>query len=488
MKEVRLLPVLSFTCLWFIVAAVLFWLSGCQTDNKNSPLNVILITVDDLGWRDLGCYGSTYYETPNIDRLASRSFVFSQAYAAAAICSPSRAAIMTGMYPARLGLTDWIRARFQGGSIENVIGYDTLETKPLLTPKNPFHLPVIPKTLAGELKSSGYVTAHIGKWHLGAEHYGPENMGFDYNVAGCDYGQPPSYFDPYEWRPEGEGQQAVLGFPTMKARKKGEYLTDREAWEAAAFLRKHKSDPFFLHLNHYAVHTPIQAKEEIIAGYVEKQDRQGSPEYAAMIHSVDEALGTLVHVLDSLRLTDQTMILFTSDNGGLKGERFTDNSPLRSGKGYPYEGGIRVPLIIYHPAIKPSRTIEEPVIGMDLFATIAASCGLSDEQMDKVDGENLLPLLSSEDPLERHRLVWHFPHYRGSDVVPYSILRSKDWKLIKYYGIEDNFELFNLAQDPSEKFNLSTELPDLLAEMEASLDVMLTNMNAKLPIIKSEPF
>lgn len=298
------------------------------------PPNIIIVHVDDLGWTDLGCFGSGYYETPHIDRLAGGGMSFTNAYAAAAVCSPSRAALLTGRYPARLGITDWIRASFNADAWEPgtpIPEFESVDSRRLSTPVNQPYLPHEEITLAEHLKPAGYVTAHIGKWHLGREDWFPDSQGFDYNIGGCDFGQPPSYFDPYQ-------NERVKGIPTLPPRREGEYLTEREGDEAVGFIRSHKDEPFFIYYAPYAVHTPIQAKPAVEARYEAKvKTNQTNPAYAAMVESVDDAVGRIMATLEELKLAERTLVLFTSDNGGLM--RVTDNAPLRDGKGSPYEVG-----------------------------------------------------------------------------------------------------------------------------------------------------
>ncbi|MEC7883421.1 MAG: sulfatase, partial [Verrucomicrobiota bacterium] len=339
--------------------------------------NIILILVDDLGWMDLSGQGSSYYETPNLDRLAAQGMRFTNAYAASAVCSPTRAAVQTGRYPARLGVTDWIRSRFQGGAIpadkENPAGF-TGGRRNFLVPKNALWMESEEITIAELLKPAGYISCHIGKWHLGADDWYPQKQGYDFNFGGCDYGQPPSYFDPYN---NSKHKHAMIraGIPHLPGRKPGQYLSDREAEEAVDFIEKHNDKPFFLNLNNYAVHTPIQAKEAVTAKYDKKPKTiQKNAKYAAMVESVDDCVGRIMAVLEKHRIADRTVIIFTSDNGGLLGP--TNNSPLRSGKGYAYEGGIRVPLLIKWPGVvNPGTTSDQPVISVDYFPTIAEVTG-----------------------------------------------------------------------------------------------------------------
>jgi len=303
---------------------------------EQRPPNFVLVLVDDLGWTDLGCQGSRYYETPNIDRLARQGMRFTSAYAACAVCSPTRAAVQTGRYPARVGVTDWIRARFQGGIIgpdgKNPTGYAGSSSRRLLCPKNALFMELDELTIAEALKPAGYVTCHIGKWHLGQQAHFPEKQGYDFNFGGCDLGQPPSYFDPYK------SKRAYYEIPNLPPRRPGEYLTDREADEAVSFIRAHREQPFFLNLCHYCVHTPLMGKKDVVAKYQSKpKTNHNNPVYAAMVESVDDCMGRILQTLDETGLAAQTLVIFTSDNGGLLGP--TDNAPLRAGKGCPYEGG-----------------------------------------------------------------------------------------------------------------------------------------------------
>ena len=440
--------------------------------------NFVFILVDDLGWIDTGCYGSKFYETPNIDRLAAEGMRFTDAYAACAVCSPTRAAVMTGRYPARLGVTDWIRSRFQGGKIpadkKNPTEYVGGKNKKLLCPPNALWMELEEITIAEALKSAGYTSCHIGKWHLGADDWYPDRQGFDFNVGGCDFGQPPNYFDPYSRKGQGP-------IPTLESRRKGEYLTEREADEAVKFIRRHKDKPFFLYMAHYAVHTPIQAKADLVAKYkAKKPTNQKNPTYAAMIESVDDAVGRICSALDELNLAERTIIFFTSDNGGLMG--VTHNAPLRAGKGYPYEGGIREPLIVRWPkVIKPGTVSHEPVTSVDYFPTVCQAAGVPLPRDRDIDGVSILGHLKSNgiQKLNRDTLFWHFPHYRGN-IMPYSIIREGNWKLIKRYEGK-TFELYNLKGDLSESNDLSEILPAKVRQLNAKLTRWLKLSGAKLP-------
>ena len=442
---------------------------------KDRP-NVVLVLIDDMGWTDAACYGSRYYETPNIDRLAEAGMKFTNGYAACAVCSPTRAAVMTGRYPARLGVTDWIRSRFQGGKIpadkKNPSGYAGGRNHKVLCPRNALWMELDEITIAEALKPAGYTSCHIGKWHLGPDDQYPDRQGFDYNIGGCDYGQPPSYFDPYKNPRQGQ-------IPTIKPRKEGEYLTDREADEAVTFIKKHHKKPFFLYMAHYAVHTPLQARKDLVAKYKAKTPtNQKNPTYAAMVHSVDDALGRIMATLDECGVAGNTLVIFTSDNGGLLGP--TNNAPLRAGKGHPYEGGIREPLIVRWPrAVKPGTTCHVPVTSVDYFPTVCEAAGVPLPKDRPIDGESIMPLLAQTGTLKRDAIFWHFPHYRGG-IVPYSIIRAGDWKLLKRYDGK-TWELFNLKDDLSETTDLADKHPDVVRRLDARLVAHLKTIGAKMP-------
>ncbi|MEL6674307.1 MAG: sulfatase [Bacteroidota bacterium] len=489
-----LTPVLSAPFRALLSIFFLFGAFACQevTPPPASPPNVILVVVDDLGWQDLSIQGSKKYETPHIDQLAQGGMRFTDAYAACAVCSPSRAALMTGRYPVRYGVTDWIRSRFQGGEIpednKNPQGFTYTEDKPLMVPENALWLERREITLAEWLKPAGYTSAHIGKWHLGPDDWYPTRQGFDENYGGCDYGQPPSYFDPYS-RPEHAHPMIQAGIPTLTPRDSGEYLTDREGDEAVAFIERNaQQGPFFLYLAHYAVHTPIQAKDSLTAAYEAKlADKGGHASYAAMIASVDEAMGKILATLKKEKLEENTLILFTSDNGGLDQEGWpTDNAPLRSGKGYPYEGGIRVPFIAYWPGtIAAGQESSRLVTGVDVFPTLAEIAGLDLPPETSIDGYSLWTHFKkgAETAVGRGPLFWHFPHYRGRDVAPYSIIREGKWKLIRYYDGTPT-ELYDLENDLGESRNLATDEINQVRMMETRLDAWLLATSAKVPRAK----
>jgi arylsulfatase A-like enzyme len=475
---------------YFVLLPLTLTSACAKVEQAPNPPNVVLITIDDLGWTDLACYGSRYYETPNLDRLASQGMKFTDAYAAAAVCSPTRAALMTGRYPARIGITDWIHARFQLHEFNETLpedgifpgGYVTRPDRRLQCPLNPWWMEHDEITIAEVLKPAGYTSCHIGKWHLGTDDWYPESQGFDINIGGCDFGQPPTYFDPYYSDKYGEGD-----IPTLTPRRKGEYLTDREAFEAVEFIREHRDGPFFLHLAHYAVHTPIEGKPELVRKYEAKtpEGKQTSPTYAAMVESVDDSVGRVVETLEELGLIENTMILFTSDNGGLQRPTSTDNAPLRSGKGYPYEGGIRIPQIVrWDGVVEPGSVSKTPVISVDVLPTVCEALGVEIPFDRPIDGVSLMPLLTQGGEIVRDSIFWHFPHYRG-EIMPYSIVRTGDWKLIKRYE-GTRFELYNLEEDLGEERDLADRFPDRVEELDGRLEAWLKDTGAKVPRVNPD--
>jgi arylsulfatase A len=443
-----------------ILVLVLASLLGAAPSRAaDRPPNVVIILIDDLGWTDLGCYGSDLYETPNLDRLASEGMRFTDAYAACTVCSPTRAALLTGKYPARLHLTDWIH------------GHRRPKAK-LRPPEWTEALPHPEVTLAEALKPAGYVSASIGKWHLGdAADRWPTHHGFDRNVAGFGAGSPPSYFAPYH-------------IPTLGDGPAGEYLADRLAEEAVRFIEASKHRPFLLYWPHYAVHTPLQAKRDLIAKYERKIRpglRHANPTYAAMVQSMDEAVGRVVGAIDRLGLAEETVIIFTSDNGGLELSGVTENAPLRAGKGSAYEGGVRVPLIVRWPGVVPKATIcDEPVISNDLFPTILELAGVAGRG-DATDGRSLVTLLRDPDAtLDRDALFWHYPHYHPGGATPYSAIRARDWKLVEFFE-DGRVELYHLAEDIGERRDLAREMPERAAGLRGRLDAWRERVGAQRP-------
>ncbi len=429
-------------------------------------LNVVLVVADDLGWADLGCYGSTYHKTPNLDRLASEGLRFTHGYAACPVCSPTRASIMTGKYPQRMGITDWLPGR-----------PDRPDSK-LKRPQLVNDLPVSETTIAAAFKKAGYVTGLIGKWHLGGKDATPEKHGFDVNIGGDHTGTPLSYFAPFVGKKD---NRAMPGLETAPA---GEYLTDRFAAEAEKFIDHNKEKPFFLYLPHNAPHTPLRAKAEVIAKYKERPfGQQGNPIYAAMLESLDEAVGRVLKKLDDLKLTERTIVIFTSDNGGLATLEgmpapATINSPLREGKGYLYEGGIRVPLIVKWPgSVKSGTTTSVPACSIDFFPTLLSACAVTSEA--KTDGINLVSVLKGG-KMEREAIYWHYPHYANQGSKPGGAIRAGNFKLIEFYE-NDRRELFDVVADVGEGRNLAAEKPDMVKKLADQLAAWRTSVGAKMP-------
>lgn len=422
---------------------------------KRKP-NFVFFLIDDLGRTDLGCYGSIFYETPHIDQLASQGMKFTNAYAACTVCSPTRASILTGKYPARLHLTDWIP------------GHNLPHAKLKAPPFNQ-ELPLNELTIAEALAKAGYVSASIGKWHLGQEPFYPEKQGFNLNIAGTHKGQPPGYFSPYH-------------IDTLPDGPEGEYLTDRIAVEAIKLIEQNKDKPFFLYVPHFAVHTPIQAKAEIIKKYEAKRNPdqpQHHAAYAAMIESLDHAIGRVLAKSDELNLTENTIIFFTSDNGGLAS--VTSNTPLRAGKGTAYEGGIRVPLFIRWPGVVKAMTqCDAPVSSIDFYPTILEMAGINLPIANEIDGVSLVPLLKQTGSINRDALYWHYPHYHPGGAAPYSAIRRGDYKLIEFFE-DDHLELYHLKEDPGEQNNLVEEMPRLVDELHQSLIEWRKRVNAPMP-------
>lgn len=460
--------------------------SNSAKENNIKP-NFIFILVDDLGWTDLGYSGSTFYETPNIDSLSLYSIQFTNAYSTGSVCSPSRASIMTGKHPARLSITDWIP------------GNDPKDQR-LIGPKDLNELPLEELTIAEVFRTNGYKTFFGGKWHLGSVGFYPEDQGFDINMGGHEKGQPPGgYYVPYE-------------NPKLPDGPEGEYLTDRLTDESIKFLHEVGEDPFFLFLSYYTVHTPIQASKRHIDKFRKKlnglennkpQQRidgngittlnQRNPEYASMVYALDENIGRLLTTLKEMGLYDNSVIIFTSDNGGLSTLRKEYESvaptsvvPLRAGKGWLYEGGIRVPLLI-----KPSNFLSrnnictEPVMGYDFYPTLLSLAGIDPFPDQVIDGVDLGPILNGEKTLSRTELIWHYPHYHGSGWTPGAAIRQGDWKLIEFYETE-KVELYNLSDDISETEDLSLIYPEKASSLYQRLHELQISMNANKAILNPD--
>ena len=443
--------------------------------------NIVLILADDLGWADVGCNGGDLVETPAIDRLASEGVRFTQAYAPAPVCSPTRAAILTGKAPARLQITIWSEGAAQGPGRRKLVAAESLPD-----------LPHEEATLAEHLRSAGYLTALVGKWHLGDADHAPETQGFDVNIGGTHWGAPQTFWWPY--RGAGRFGSEYRYVPHLEFGREGEYLTDRLTDEAIRVIDHARSEdfPFFLDLAHHAPHTPIEAKPDRVAaaeGRLRPEMDHRNPVYAAMVTSLDESVGRIIEHLRVKGLDKNTIVVFTSDNGGYIGvDRkagqavpVTNNAPLRSGKGSCYEGGLRVPLIVRWPGLTGAgRTCDEPVVLTDLFPTLLAAAGVPLPAGVHCDGLDLAALLA--DPgsrLDRDALFFHYPHYYET-TTPVSAVRAGDWKLLHYFE-DDRVELYNLADDPGESADLAAREPSRSAGLRARLDAWLQSVGAAFP-------
>lgn len=454
----------------FYLTVFVLMLALASCSNPKKP-NIILFVVDDMGWTDVACFGSDLHETPNIDKLASSGMKFTNAYASCTVCSPTRASIMTGKYPARLHCTDWIDGH----------------KKPFAKMKIPnwtMYLDLDEVTLAEALKADGYNTIHLGKWHLGEdEKYWPTNQGFDVNIGGYSAGGPKGvgkpYFSPY-------------GNPRMTDGPEGEYLTERLANDAVSYIDNvnDKEEPFFMNFWFYNVHGPHFAKEEKVEKYKGKVNlgaQHTNPIYAAMVEHVDDAVGKVIQKLKGKGLYNNTIIIFTSDNGGLIGrnrtEKITDNTPLRHGKGGIYEGGVRVPFIaVWANKISQGKTNDTPIISADIYPTILGLTGVQGNEIQNrsFDGLDLSETLLANKELKRDAIYWHYPHYHTEGAKPYSAIRKGNWKAIEVFE-EDKVELYNLADDIGESNNLADKHPEKLKELMADLNKWRKDVGAQMP-------
>jgi len=437
------------TCV--LISVLSFCLCSAIPASGQKP-NFVFVLIDDMGWRDLGCFGSTFHETPNIDRLANEGMRFTNAYAACHVCSPTRASILTGLYPARLHLTDWLPGRPEPFAKLRIAKINQ-------------HLPHETITLAEALKPAGYASVSIGKWHLGGKGSLPTDHGFDSNVGGSAAGHHAGMFPPYR-------------IP-LTAGKKDEYLTDRLTDEALKFIEVNKDKPFFLYLPYYAVHRPLQAKADRIAKYKAKIKPgriQPDPVFAAMVDGVDENMGRLLAGLKRSGIENRTIVIFVSDNGSL--EHISPPLPLRAGKGTIYEGGLRVPLIVKWPGkTKPGTICSRPVISVDFYPTILEMAGLKPKQ--KLDGLSLVPLLKQQQTFKRRAIYWHYPHYSNDLLPPCGAVRMGSFKLIEFYE-DGRLELYDLAKDVGEKHNLAKTMPQKADVMAKKLDEWRTSIDAQL--------
>lgn len=488
------------------------------------PPNLVFFLVDDLGWADLGCYGSRFYETPNVDRFAARSVRFTQAYAACHVCSPTRASIITGKYPATLQLTDWLPGRgdFPFQKLKNA--------------KIRQHLPLEETTIAEALKRHGYATAHLGKWHLGEDPYGPLQQGFDIQIPRWNKGWPNG------------GYHAPFRLDGL-ADAPGDYLTDRLTDEAISFIEGNKDRPFFLYLSHFTVHDPIQGRADLVEKYQGKLDRsplpdgrayilEGNPDdanrlsraaldarlrweayqgyrrlpdrtvkikqhqdnvqFAAMVESMDESFGRVLATLETLGLENRTIVIFFSDNGGMSAANFgrpsrvvpasdldaaysTSNLPLRGAKGWLYEGGIRVPLLVRWPGKGRCGTVcDVPVVSTDFYPTVLEMLDLPPPPEQHFDGQSFAPLLEGARELPREAIYWHFPHYSNHGMQsPGGAVRSGDYKLLEYFE-NNTIQLFNLRDDPGEQHDLAQKEPEIAARLRRMLHDWRASVSARM--------
>ncbi len=463
---------------------MLLWLA-CGESNAadNARPNIVFFLVDDLGQRDLGCYGSTFYETPHLDRLANDGILFTDAYAACPVCSPTRASIMSGQWPQRTGITDYIGAPMSPEQWKR-------NTLALPAPYSD-RLALDTPTLAKALKGTGYATFFAGKWHLGPEGWWPENQGFDINMGGIDRGGPyggKKYFSPY-------------GNPRLTDGPEGEHLPDRLATETNKFIETNKDQPFFAYLSFYSVHTPLIGRDDLIRKYEEKRTRLGLQEvwgtehprdvrlvqehavYASMVEAMDLAVGKVLAKLDELGLRDNTLVIFTSDNGGLSTSEGwpTSNLPLRGGKGWMYEGGIREPLLVRWPnVVKPSSVNSTPVSSPDFMPTLLEACGIKPQPNQTLDGTSLIPVFKGNTLPER-ALFWHYPHYGNQGGAPSAAIRRGKWKLIEWQE-DGRTELFDLEDDLGEQNDLAGGEPERVTQLREELHDWQKQVGAKFPI------
>jgi arylsulfatase A-like enzyme len=467
-----------------LLPLLFFMFSACSSKKaeENRP-NVLFILADDFGYHDLSVMGSSYYETPNMDRIAKEGTIFTNGYATCQVCSPSRASIMSGKFPARHGITDWIGAPV-GEEWRKLQRFNQL-----LPPEYVHQLPQEYITLPEAMKEAGYLTFFAGKWHLGNKGSWPEDHGFDINKGGWDVGSPRGgYFSPWE-------------NPNLASGPDGENLSMRLAKETIQFLQENRDTSFFAFLSFYAVHGPIQTTREKWAKYREKAEDLGiaesgfemghflpirqvqdNPVYAGLVEAMDDAVGEVLNALDEMGLTENTIVVFTSDNGGVAaGDAFaTSNLPLRAGKGYQFEGGIREPYFIKVPGIEGGQRCEVPVTGTDFYPTLLELIGAPLKPEEHIDGVSLVPLLHGESIAER-TLIWHYPHYGNQGGEPSGVIRLGDWKLIHYYE-DGREELYNMDSDVEENFNVAENNPELVNLLSKKLFLMLEEMGALYPL------
>lgn len=449
---------------------------ACLVPAAGTRPNFLFVLVDDLGWSDLGIYGSDLHRTPRIDSFAESAMRFTNAYSASPVCSPTRASILTGRHPARLQMTVWREAARRPPT-----------DRRLLPPVARDSLPHEEVTVAEALQQEGYLTAHVGKWHLGTAEYYAQTQGFSYDIGGSLWGAPQTFFFPYAGSRPFSGLRYV---PHLADGHQGEYLTDRLTDEAIRILRREKEQPFFLHMAYHTVHTPIEGKPDDVrsaAARIRAGLRHRNPQYAAMVEALDRNVGRLLDTLEDLGVADETVVFLTSDNGGYIGRydglQVTDNSPLRSGKGSLYEGGIRVPLLIRWPGVtEPGSISPSPVSSIDYYRTILAMADVEGdrEHNRSVDGIDLGPLLrDASTTTDRAALYFHYPHYYAT-TTPVSAVRVDDWKLLRYYE-GPRVELYSLKEDLGEQRDLAAERPGLAAALARRLEHWLESAGAQHP-------
>ncbi len=449
----------------------------------NKPPNFVFILADDLGWKDLGCYGSSFYETPNIDALAANGMRFTNAYAACPVCSPTRASIMTGKYPARMVTTDWF-----GAPQPDRIAHHRTKDKPLLPAAYNEQVALEEVTVAEALRESGYRTYFAGKWHMGGEGFLPEDQGFEINKGGHHRGSPPGgYFAPYK-------------NPKLEDGPEGEHLPERLAQETVNFIEENQDEPFLAYLSFYSVHTPLQTTPELERKYAEKTKDAAGPRwgeegdrklrllqdhavYSGMVEAMDTAVGTVIDTLSRLSLDDNTVVIFMSDNGGLSTSEGhpTSNLPLRAGKGWLYEGGIREPMIIQWPGVaEPGSVCNDAVTSTDFYPTMLEMAGVPERPSQHMDGVSLVPLLKQDGALSDRPLFWHYPHYGNQGGSPGAAVRLNDWKLIEFFE-DSRVELYNLRSDIGEQDNLASKHPETVRALTELLHAWQEEVEARFP-------
>ncbi len=469
---------------FFILVIVFFLITSCTQQHKIKTPNFLFILVDDLGYMDVGCYNpNTFYETPCIDQMALEGVRFTNAYAASPVCSPTRASILTGKYPVRMATTDYFGAAQPEEWARNTR---------LLPASYVDELPLEEITIAEVLRENGYSTFFAGKWHLGEEGFWPENQGFDINKGGCSKGGPyggKMYFSPFN-------------NPRLKDSTENEHLPDRLARETTSFIEKNKEKPFFAYLSFYSVHTPLVGRPDLVKKYQKKKEQLQLPDsvwgkegyrklrlvqnhavYAAMVEAMDQAVGKVMNKLKELKLDKNTVVIFMSDNGGLSTSEGhpTCNLPLRAGKGWLYEGGIREPMIIKWPGnIQPGSIDETPVVSTDFYPTILEMAKLPSKQEQHIDGVSLVPLLKQEGAWERDAIFWHYPHFGNQGGSPGSAVRKGNYKLIEFFG-DKPLELYDLEKDSSEYSDLSDIMPDKVNELKTLLLNWQEEVGARVP-------